>query len=125
MHDTTRDFIDEQLKNYEEEILHPFREFDCLYLVLEVGALDVNGTIRTNFERYEGSYQYTGIDYNEGKGVNVVISKDTDWEQLDQYDLVVSTNALEHDPNFHRTIVNIHSHLRIGGMFWLQMPNHL
>ena len=36
--------------------------------VLEIGSLDINGSVRTFFENCD----YTGLDVGEGKGVDIV-----------------------------------------------------
>ena len=62
--------------------------------VLEVGSLDINGSVRPLFE----NCNYTGIDLGEGRGVDVVAHV-TDYHRLDdnEFDVVISTETLEHD----------------------------
>jgi len=60
--------------------------------VLDVGALDVNGNNRHLFENCE----YIGLDVAEGKNVDAVsIAHEYKSDKL--FDVILSTNALEHD----------------------------
>lgn len=60
--------------------------------VLEMGSLDVNGTVRDFF-----TGPYVGIDAQAGPGVDYVCrSWDTPFE-AGSFDVVVSTEMLEHD----------------------------
>jgi SAM-dependent methyltransferase len=84
------------------------------FSVLEIGSLDLNGSVRLLF-----AGDYTGIDRKEGDGVDLVM----DGHALDfldhQFDVVVSTSALEHDPEFWRTLAEVRRVLRPGGYFIL------
>jgi hypothetical protein len=60
--------------------------------VLDVGSLDVNGTNRHLFHKPN----YVGIDVVEGPGVDVVC-KGHEFVAEKKFDVVLSTNALEHD----------------------------
>lgn len=62
--------------------------------VLEVGSLDVNGSVRSYFT---GAYH--GIDMREGPGVDQVLLASEVWVHYPlSYDVVLSTEVLEHDP---------------------------
>ena len=81
---------------------------------LELGSLDVNGSVRTLF-----SGEYVGIDHAHGPGVDQVM----DSNRLDfpdaSFDTVVSTSMLEHDQAFWRTLPEVARVLRPGGKFIL------
>lgn len=64
--------------------------------VVEVGAYNVNGTVRPGIEAH-GPKSYLGVDISEGPGVDLVADVDTLPERFpDGFGLVVSTEMLEH-----------------------------
>jgi SAM-dependent methyltransferase len=69
-------------------------------LVLEVGAQNINGSLRPYIESL-GPAVYLGVDIADGPGVDLVV----DCEQLSAtidtgWDLVICTEVLEHVPNW-------------------------
>lgn len=79
--------------------------------LLEVGSLDVNGTVRPFFP---GAEPYVGIDLAPGRAVDVVASGH-DFGPDEAFATVVTTECLEHDPGWDRTLRNIVRVLRPGG----------
>lgn len=67
--------------------------------VLEVGSLDVNGSVRQFFS----GCVYTGLDLTPGRGVDYVCHA-KDWKKRGYYDTVISTEALEHDKHWQKTL---------------------
>lgn len=64
--------------------------------VCEVGAYDVNGSVRASIEAH-GPVSYLGVDISEGPGVDLVCSvDDLPGRFPDGFGLVVSTEMLEH-----------------------------
>lgn len=95
-----------------EGIKEQFPEyFECVR-VLEIGSLDVNGTNRYLFK----DSCYTGVDVVPGPGVDIVslghkvIGK--------KYDVVLSTNALEHDMFWHLTLPQMMRLTDKGGLMF-------
>lgn len=78
--------------------------------VLEVGSLDVNGSLRPLFEGF-----YVGVDRRDGFGVNKVMAA----AQLDfapaSFDVVVCTEMLEHDETFWLSLREMDRVLAKGG----------
>lgn len=71
--------------------------------VLEVGSLDINGSVRQFFEDCD----YTGVDLGEGKGVDLV-SKGEDLTFPDNhFDVAISCECFEHNPEWVRTFANM------------------
>lgn len=71
--------------------------------VLEVGSLDINGSVRQFFE----DCSYTGVDLGEGKGVDLV-SKGEDLTFPDNhFDVAISCECFEHNPEWVRTFANM------------------
>jgi SAM-dependent methyltransferase len=81
---------------------------------LEVGSLDVNGSVRRLF-----SGDYTGIDATKGKGVDEVMDAHALTYEDGSFDTVVSTSMLEHDAAFWQTLPEVGRVLRKDGIFIL------
>jgi SAM-dependent methyltransferase len=82
--------------------------------VLEVGSQDINGSFRHLFKE-TGSY--TGIDQQDGPGVDIV-GDATDLAGIGNlFDVVVSTELLEHCDRFWAAMEAMGGALRPGG--WL------
>lgn len=79
--------------------------------VLEVGSLNINGTVRDFFE----SKYYLGIDIMPGKDVDLVIAG----HELDQpdglYNTTISTECFEHDKHWKDTFLNMYRMTKVGG----------
>jgi SAM-dependent methyltransferase len=80
--------------------------------VLEVGSLDINGSVRSCFSRCE----YIGLDVAAGKGVDVVC-QGQDYDAPDaSFDVVLSCEAMEHNPYWKATFLNMIRLCRPGGL---------
>jgi hypothetical protein len=92
--------------------------------VLEVGSYDVNGSVRPHIESLNPEL-YVGVDMRDGPGVDVVC----DCENLDQlklnsihwddpikWDLVVSTEMLEHALDWRRCMSQMAAVVAPGGL---------
>ena len=82
--------------------------------VLELGSLDINGSVRPLFT----DCMYVGVDKNAGPGVDVV-----GWFRdvlpplpAGSMDVVLSLEALEHDPDRRTTMAETTRLLRPGGL---------
>ena len=66
--------------------------------VLEVGAFDVNGSLK-DFKPQV--CEWVGVDLEPGKGVDIVIERASRLPfERESFDLVVATSIFEHDPTF-------------------------
>lgn len=84
--------------------------------VLEIGALDVNGNVRGPFENCE----FTGIDWAPGKNVDIVVpAKETAFDN-NTFDVLLSFNHLEHDPDWTESLGNNFDALKEGGLMFLR-----
>jgi hypothetical protein len=68
--------------------------------VLEIGAYDVNGSVR---DLFRSASSYVGVDLQEGPGVDLVgfgheIDHPDGW-----YDITISSESFEHDPHWRQT----------------------
>ncbi|MEB3325524.1 MAG: class I SAM-dependent methyltransferase [Cyanobacteriota bacterium] len=83
--------------------------------VLEVGSLDINGSVRDFFS----NCNYTGLDIAPGPGVDVVC-QGQDYDAPDHsYDHVISCEAMEHNPYWKETFDNMVRMCRPGGLVTL------
>lgn len=71
--------------------------------VLEVGSLDVNGSVRSAFHDCD----YVGLDVAEGKGVDVVCEGQKYDAPDNSFDVVISCEAMEHNPYWAETFRNM------------------
>jgi SAM-dependent methyltransferase len=80
--------------------------------VLEVGSLDINGSIRDSFNGCE----YIGLDVAKGRGVDVVCEAQK-YDATDaSFDHIISCEAMEHNPYWQETITNMIRMCRRGGL---------
>jgi SAM-dependent methyltransferase len=80
--------------------------------VLEVGSLDINGSVRQFFTDCE----YIGIDLGQGRGVDVVC-QGQDYDAPDNtFDTVISCECFEHNPAWVMTFVNMYRMTKPGGL---------
>jgi SAM-dependent methyltransferase len=83
--------------------------------VLEVGSLDINGSVRKHFTLC----RYTGIDLSKGKGVDLVHDISQPLLNKGQFDVVISTEMLEHARHWKDCLVNMYNLVLTGGLFIL------
>lgn len=83
--------------------------------ILEIGSLDVNGNVR---EPFEGDF--TGIDWAPGKNVDIVVpAKETTFDP-EIFDVIISFNHLEHDPDWTDSLGHNFAALKHGGLILLR-----
>jgi SAM-dependent methyltransferase len=78
--------------------------------VLEIGSADVNGSIRRFF-----TGDYMGVDLAQGPGVDFVVEPGIIPFSTGSFDVVVTTEMLEHDPRPWETFKEIARLLRYNG----------
>jgi hypothetical protein len=82
--------------------------------VLEVGSLNVNGSVRDLFRQ---PTLYHGLDLGPGPGVDHVChGADFQGGPPDGWDVVISCEAFEHDRRWEETFANMVQLCRIGGL---------
>jgi SAM-dependent methyltransferase len=98
-----------------ELVHHVKNQFPAFFTqkkVLEIGSLDINGSVRGLFNDCD----YTGLDIAPGKGVDVVcMGQDYDAPD-DSFDAVISCEAMEHNPYWQATMVNMIRLTKPGGL---------
>lgn len=103
MHKDVRMFV----RGIRDRFPECFRGMD----VLDCGSLDINGN---NREFFYGC-RYTGIDIVNGRNVDVV-TKVHEFSPGKSYDVVISTEMLEHDCNYELSLWNMFGLLKTGGL---------
>lgn len=81
--------------------------------VLEIGAFDVNGSARPLLS---GAAEVVGLDVRPGRGVDIVADAAT-YEADQPFDVIISTETLEHAPDPRGIVARCYANLRPGG--WL------
>lgn len=80
--------------------------------VLEIGSLDINGSMRLFFSECD----YLGIDVGEGPGVDLV-SQGQEYDALDEsFDVCASGECFEHNPYWAETFCNMVRMCKSGGL---------
>lgn len=98
------------ISQIKREFPYKFR----LRKVLEVGSHNINGSPREYFDFCD----YTGVDIYKGKGVDIV-GKITDKSiklKSDSFDLVISTEMLEHDNEWADSLKKMYDLLKPAGL---------
>jgi SAM-dependent methyltransferase len=80
--------------------------------VLEIGSLDINGSVRQFFQADE----YIGLDVGPGPGVDVVCEGQKYDAPDGSFDVVISAECLEHNPYWIETMDNMFRLVRPGGL---------
>jgi hypothetical protein len=82
---------------------------DCK--VLDVGSLDINGNNRYFFK----DCKYIGIDLGEGKNVDIICPVHK-YNPGFQFDIIISTEMLEHDYNWKKSLKRMFKLLKKCGL---------
>ena len=91
--------------------------------ILDVGSYDVNGCYREIFT--DKGHDYVGLDMEEGPNVDICPKSTYAWNELtnDEYDVVISGQALEHIEFFWVTVGEIVRVTKKDGLICLIAPN--
>lgn len=80
--------------------------------VLEVGSLDINGSVRALFSNCD----YTGVDLQLGPGVDLACQGQLVAFPSGHFDTTISAECLEHNPYWRETMANMLRMTRPGGL---------
>jgi GT2 family glycosyltransferase/glycosyltransferase involved in cell wall biosynthesis/SAM-dependent methyltransferase len=114
MHDTAMEigkaFFDTYLKT------------DTSLTIVDVGAQDVNGSLRSVAPPH---HSYIGLDFVDGKGVDVVITDPYNLPlESNSVDVVVCSSCFEHSEFFWLLFIEIQRILKPDGLFYLNVPSN-
>ena len=101
----------QEVKDYISKVKEKMPEFFKGKRVLEMGSLNYNGTPRDYFEDCE----YIGLDWMAGDKVDVVC-KAHEYKSDEKFDVVITTEMLEHDAYAKESIFNGYRLLKKGGV---------
>ncbi|MDD3905377.1 MAG: class I SAM-dependent methyltransferase [Candidatus Omnitrophica bacterium] len=98
--------------------------------VLEVGSMDINGSLRSFIESF-APVEYIGVDMQKGPGVDLVCAAEDIVNKFgrNKFDLVICTEVLEHVKNWKKVIWNLKHVVKPGGIVVVTtrskgFPNH-
>lgn len=91
--------------------------------ILEVGSLNINGSIRPLIEGMKPK-EYIGVDVQEGKGVDLVLAAENIMEHFgaSSFNIVISTETLEHVLDWRVAINNMKGVLKPLGFIFITVP---
>lgn len=90
--------------------------------VLDIGSQDVNGSLK---DVIKDGFKYTGLDFCEGKGVDVILEDPYIYPFKDNsFDLVVSSSCFEHSQLFWVSFLEAIRVVKPGGYFYLNVPSN-
>jgi len=106
-----------QVSDYAEKILKSWKKDPGT--VLDIGSMDVNGTLRPIFEK-EG-WKYVGVDMAPGKNVDEVVDSEalSSAFPADHFDCIVSAEMIEHANDPIRCVDEMVKILKPGGLLIL------
>lgn len=104
---------------------------DVTTTIVDVGAADINGTLRPLFD--SPAWKYFGLDSAAGPNVDIVPDKPYEWATIRgqpgiltaSVDAVVCTQTLEHCPQPWWLVREIARIVRPGGFVYLCAPNSI
>ena len=100
-----------QQAEFIKAVKNKFPDYFYRTNVLEIGSLNINGTVRDFFNAAD----YVGLDVGEGPGVDIVISGH-EYKTEERFDCCVSCECFEHNPYWRETFTNMIDHCRPGGL---------
>lgn len=101
----------QKLEHWKEKYPKSFKETK----ILELGSLNINGSVREHFEDCE----FIGIDWREGKDVDIVcFAHETSFDKK-YFDIIISFSMLEHDVHWRESLTHNLPYLKRGGLIML------
>ena len=91
-------------------------------VVVDLGSQDVNGSLR---EVCPTRFRYTGIDFQAGKNVDVVMTDPYRVPLNDNsVDILISSSTFEHSQMFWLLFLDVLRVLKPNGLFYLNVPSN-
>lgn len=89
-----------------------FPEFFEYRNVLEIGSLDINGSVRPLFK----NCNYVGCDLELGPGVDLAVQGQNLRFPKESFDVTISAECFEHNPHWRETFLNMKRMTKLGGL---------
>ena len=86
--------------------------------MLEVGSLNINGTMKIHFNECE----YVGVDVDAGKDVDLVCEGQFVDHADGTYDTTGSCNCFEHNPHWVETFANMYRMAKKNALVFVSVP---
>jgi len=102
----------QQQLDFVQSVKDEFPEYFKGTKVLEVGSLNINGSVRQFFE----PDQYIGCDLGEGAGVDIVCQGHELPYPDGSFDVVISCECFEHDQHWEKTFQKMIDLVRKDGL---------
>jgi SAM-dependent methyltransferase len=103
----------QQQLSFVASVKDQFPEYFSQTKVLEVGSLNINGSVRQFFENPD---KYIGCDLGEGPGVDIVCRGHELPYPDGVFDVVISCECFEHDKHWEKTFQKMIDLAREGGL---------
>lgn len=93
--------------------------------ILDVGSLDGKGNYNYSDIFNEQNWTYTGLDFQGGNNVDIIVTDIYNWFEVDDnsYDVIISGQIFEHLEFFWLTMSQIERVLRPGGYVCIIVPS--
>lgn len=102
----------EQQNRFIKRVRHLWPDHFHDVRVLEIGSLDINGSVR----QFWTNSDYLGVDVGPGPGVDVVCAGQELRHPTAHYDVTISTECFEHNPRWLETFQNMIRMTRSQGL---------
>jgi SAM-dependent methyltransferase len=90
--------------------------------IVDIGAQDVNGSLRSVAPK---DCEYIGVDFQAGKGVNVILTDPYSLPFPDNYaDACVSSSCFEHSEFFWLLFLEIARIMKPSGLIYINVPSN-
>jgi len=97
--------------DYCRNIKNKFPDYFKYKIVLDVGSMDINGNNKFLFNECN----YIGLDLGNGENVDIICPVH-DYNPGFQFDTIISTEMLEHDQYYKKSLKKMFNLLKFGGL---------
>ncbi len=101
-----------QQLDFVSSVKEKYKNFFSNKCVIEIGSLDINGSVRQFFN----DCVYIGVDVGSGPGVDVVCLGHEYGMPDNSFDIAISCECFEHDPHYIKTLNNMIRLVKPGGL---------
>ena len=102
-----------QQREFLEKVKGMYPDFFLNTAVLEIGSLNINGTVRDFFD---DPFEYVGVDLAEGPDVDVVCKGHEIPFYPETFNVAISCECFEHDKHWKETFQKMYDTVVKGGL---------